>query len=147
MGVKLFVDGACLNNPGPGGWAAMIVTSYSSTIFSGGEVESTNNKMELVSIIRGIEFIRANFMIKSEIKIFSDSSYVVHGASRWLAIWKKAQWKRSGKLIPNFYYWKEIAELIREIDIRWVWIRGHCGIMENDIVDKVAKLEALRFLN
>jgi ribonuclease HI len=144
---ELFTDGACEGNPGPGGWAFILRNPADAKEFrdSGGERETTNNRMELTSVIRGLEAINGS----SEIRLVTDSQYVSKGISEWMPGWKKKGWKRvvNGKLKPvaNEDLWRRLDELLANHRVTCQWVRGHAGHPENEECDRMA-VEAIRNL-
>ena len=139
--VKLFTDGACLGNPGRGGWAYLLrhEASSKSKEGSGGEPETTNNRMELTAAIRGLEELTKPAVVE----LISDSQYVLHGLRDWMPNWKKKGWKRGGnKPVLNAELWKKLDELISIHDVTFTWVRGHTGHPENERCDELASAEA-----
>lgn len=136
--VKIYTDGACSGNPGPGGWGAILKYNNDSKSISGFSPKSTNNKMELTAVIKALE----NLKESCEIEIFSDSKYVVKGMSSWIFTWKKKGWKNSQKKpVKNKNLWKKLDKLSRAHEVNWIWVRGHAGHPENEECDLLATRE------
>jgi len=137
MKYKIYTDGACSGNPGPGGWAAIIL--YNNEIkemFSGSEKNTTNNQMELLASIKAIQ----KFKKKSEISIFTDSTYVRDGITTWIEKWEKNGWKTaSKKTVKNKELWKKLKNLSSKHSIKWVWVKGHAQDKYNNLVDELAQ--------
>lgn len=134
--VEIFTDGACLGNPGPGGWAAILRVGQTEKEISGGERATTNNRMELMAAIRALEAVK----VKSKIILHTDSRYVMDGITQWLARWKTNGWKTSDKKpVKNAELWRELEAQVARHDIEWSWVRGHSGHAENERVDALAR--------
>jgi len=153
--VRIFTDGACSENPGPGGWAVVINTTNKCYTFSGNEQLTTNNRMELMAIINAFKKIlqkeRQFCKPRHEYDIYSDSAYVVNTINnRWLEIWKKNNWQTTKcKDVKNRDLWEEFSELNTEIEELGVCvmlnkIKGHSGNTFNELVDKLAKEEVIK---
>ena len=143
--VDIFTDGGCSGNPGPGGWAYVIISegkvlSYSS----GGEEQTTNNKMELTAVIRAIE--DSSVMGVSEMNISTDSQYVKNGITTWIINWKKNGWRTASKdPVKNKDLWEKLDELNASNKIRWTWVKGHAGIKYNEMCDSLVRKEMEKF--
>ena len=137
--VKLYADGSSLGNPGPGGWGAILEYNGIQKQFSGGEKNTTNNKMELTAIIEGLKKLKE----PCEVEIISDSNYVVKAINEWLDSWIKTNWKN--KKVKNIELWEKYLEVSKPHKIKATWIKGHNGHRENEICDKLAKKEASKF--
>ena len=134
--IFIWTDGACSGNPGPGGWGVLIKNKNLSQKFNGGEPNTTNNRMELMAVIKALENVKFN----SKIKIYTDSQYVKNGITIWIATWKNKNWKTSSnKEVKNRDLWEKLDKLVSHYDIRWEWIRGHSGNIENEIADQLAR--------
>jgi ribonuclease HI len=146
--VQLFTDGACSGNPGPGGWAFILrhPSSGKQIERSGGEAMSTNNKMELTAVVRGLEALKK----RSHVEVLTDSVYVGKGISEWLRKWKANGWRRKekNKLVPiaNEALWQKLDSLLAKHDVRYTRVAGHSGHMENDRVDELAVAAYQQFL-
>ena len=133
--IKIYTDGACSGNPGPGGWGVFIENSGNVTELSGRDENTTNNRMELKAVIEALKF----FTINSELAIHTDSKYVMDGASRWIINWKKNNWKTAQKKdVKNKDLWIELDNLLNYHDVSWVWVKGHDGIYGNERADYLA---------
>ncbi len=138
--VHVFTDGACLGNPGPGGWAALLRYKKVEKWISGGETLTTNNRMELMAAIQALEALRR----KSRVRLTTDSQYVKQGIETWLARWKATGWKTSDKkAVKNQDLWERLSAAAAPHVVAWEWTRGHSGHAENEKVDKLAREAAL----
>ena len=137
MKYKIYTDGACSGNPGPGGWAAIIIVNNEiKDTFFGSEKNTTNNQMELMAPIKAIQ----KFKKKSEISIFTDSTYVRDGITTWIKQWEKNGWKTSSKKpVKNKELWKKLKNLSSKHSIKWIWIKGHSQDKYNNLVDELAQ--------
>lgn len=135
--VKLFTDGACRGNPGPGGWGVLIRYGTTEKKLYGAEKHTTNNRMELMAAIKGLSALKE----KCRVEITTDSQYVRLGVTEWLVGWKKRNWKTADKKpVKNQDLWEMLdAEIIKH-DITWHWVKGHSGHIENEIADQLANL-------
>lgn len=139
--VALFTDGACLGNPGPGGWAALLRWNGIEKLLSGGEAATTNNRMELMAAIAGLEALKR----PCGVVLTTDSRYVQQGIEQWLAKWRANGWRTAGKQpVRNQELWQRLGEACAKHRIRWAWVRGHSGHPENERVDRAARAEAER---
>jgi len=143
MGTKIYIDGACVGNPGPGGWAAIILFKNEKKKIFGGEKLTTNNRMELTAAIKALEFCNKQENKQLSLKnfiIFTDSTYVKEGITVWINSWEKNNWKTSDKKnVKNVDLWKRLKELVKFNQIEWNWIKGHSGDPMNDLADELAK--------
>ena len=137
MKYKIYTDGACSGNPGPGGWAAIIlVNNKIKKMFFGSEKNTTNNQMELLAPIKVIQ----KFKKKSEISIFTDSTYVRDGITIWIKQWEKNGWKTASKKpVKNKELWKKLKNLSSKHSIKWIWVKGHAQDRYNNLVDELAQ--------
>ncbi len=137
MKYKIYTDGACSGNPGPGGWAAIIlVNNEIKEMFFGSEKNTTNNQMELLAPIKAIQ----KFKKKSEISIFTDSTYVRDGITIWIKRWEKNGWKTaSKKSVKNKELWKKLKNLSSKHSIKWIWVKSHAQDKYNNLVDELAQ--------
>lgn len=134
--IVIYTDGACLGNPGPGGWAAIIQCGSSEKILQGAEKDTTNNRMELMAAIKGLEALTES----CQVTLYTDSVYVQKGASEWLLQWKKNHWKTAGKKpVKNIDLWQQMDAVMLKHDVDWQWVKGHAGHPENERVDQLAK--------
>ncbi len=137
--IKIWTDGSCLGNPGPGGWGFIATDGINVAERCGGEKNTTNNKMELTAVIRALTAARKH----KEIEIHTDSQYVKNGMENWIAKWKKNNWKTADKKpVKNQELWKKLDELASIIKIHWVWVHGHNGEEFNERVDDLARTAA-----
>ena len=133
--VRLFADGSCHGNPGPGGWAALLEYDGRRRELSGAEPATTNNRMELRAVIEGLGALRE----PCEVEVWSDSRYVVDGMTSWLASWKQRGWKTADKKpVKNEDLWRSLDEAAARHRVTWHWVRGHDGHPENEMVDRLA---------
>ena len=138
MDTKIYTDGSCVGNPGPGGWAAIIINDDKKEEIFGGEKLTTNNRMELTAAIKALEHCINEK--KNEIKIFTDSIYVKDGITIWINKWEKNDWKTADKqIVKNIDLWKKLKKLSTSKKIKWNWIKGHSKDPMNDLVDELAK--------
>ncbi len=131
--VEIYTDGACSGNPGPGGWGAILRYNGVEKELSGGEKETTNNRMEMMAAIKALEALKA----PSVVDVYTDSKYVQQGVTEWMPGWKKKGWPDR---IKNQDLWKRIDSLISEHKVKFHWVRGHDGHLENERCDALARL-------
>jgi len=137
--IKIYTDGSCLENPGDGGWAAIIIFDKQKKIISGNQKNTTNNRMELLAPIEALKTLKIN----SEIEIITDSKYVKLGITEWINNWKKNGWKTANKKkVKNIELWKELDSLVENFNIKWSWVKGHSTDQLNNEVDLIAKKAA-----
>ena len=137
--IKIYTDGSCLENPGNGGWAAIIIDNESIKKISGREKNTTNNRMELMAPINALKNIKTN----EEINIYTDSQYVKLGITEWINTWVKNNWKTSKKEeVKNKDLWTELYNLNKSLNVKWNWIKAHAGNPLNEEVDLLAKKAA-----
>ena len=142
--VQVFTDGACLGNPGPGGWAALLRFGSREKELSGGETDTTNNRMELMAAIAGIEALKR----ACTVVVTTDSEYVRRGVEEWMPRWQANGWLTSDKKpVKNRDLWERLARALADHKVRWHWVRGHTGHTENERVDQLAREAALRIKN
>ena len=143
MEIKIYTDGACIGNPGPGGWAAIILMENEKKELFGGEKLTTNNRMELTAAIKALEYCDAQEGKQpslKQIRIYTDSTYVKEGITVWINNWEKNNWKTADKKnVRNVDLWKKLKELVKSNQIEWSWIKGHSDDPMNDLADKLAK--------
>jgi ribonuclease HI len=134
--VNLFTDGACSGNPGPGGWGAILRSGGHERELSGGEKATTNNRMEMMAVIRGLAALKQ----PSAVILHTDSRYVLDGATKWIANWKKNGWKTADKKpVKNDDLWRLLETEAARHDVTWKWVRGHAGHAENERADALAR--------
>ena len=137
--IKIYTDGSCLNNPGNGGWAAIINHNGNVVKISGSEKETTNNKMELMAPIKALQKIDKDV----QIEIYTDSQYVKLGITEWIHKWKKNNWQTSKKEpVKNKDLWIQLYDLTSSFEISWIWVKAHAGNTLNEEVDLLAKKAA-----
>ena len=142
MEIKIYTDGACIGNPGPGGWAAIIISRDNQKELFGGKKLTTNNRMELTAAIEALEFCNKQKKQLSfeKIKIYTDSIYVKDGITIWINNWKKNNWKTSDKKnVKNIDLWKKLQKLVEKNRIEWTWVKGHSNDPMNELADNLAK--------
>ena len=138
--IKIYTDGSCLNNPGNGGWAAIINNNGKILKISGNEKNTTNNKMELMAPIKALEKIEKN----KKVYIYTDSKYVKLGITEWINKWMKNNWQTSKKeRVKNKELWVELYNLTKSFEISWMWVKAHAGDPLNEEVDSLAKKAAI----
>ncbi len=134
--VEIFTDGACSGNPGVGGYGAILRYKGQEKEISGFEPETTNNRMELMAVIRALESLNRS----CQVCVVTDSKYVVKGITEWIHNWKRNSWKTAGKKdVLNKDLWQSLLELTENYDITWQWVRGHSGHTENEQCDCLAR--------
>ncbi len=141
--VNLYTDGACSGNPGPGGWGAILRFGDKEKVLSGGEKETTNNRMELTAAIRGLEALKEPCVVN----LYSDSKYLVDAVLLgWLDKWRKNNWKKSdGKAALNVDLWQDLTLLLNRHQVKFIWIKGHAGHPENERCDSLAVSEIQKY--
>ncbi len=140
MTVAIYTDGACSGNPGPGGWGAVLLYGEHRREISGASADTTNNRMELTAAIRALEALKR----PSDVALYTDSTYVKDGITRWLPGWKAKGWRTASKTpVKNRDLWEALDALVQRHDVSWHWVRGHAGNLENERADTLAR-EALK---
>jgi ribonuclease HI len=137
--VRIYTDGSCLGNPGPGGWAAILQHGEHEKALSGSEPDTTNNRMELTAAIKALQSLKQ----PCRVELYSDSEYLKRGVSEWLPGWRRRGWRRKGGALKNLDLWQELDQQLKLHQIEWHWVRGHAGHRENERVDRLAK-QAIR---
>jgi len=133
--VELFTDGACRGNPGPGGWGVLMRYDGHEKELFGGEAETTNNRMELMAAIMGLESLKRH----CQVRLTTDSKYVLQGITEWIDGWKKKGWKNAAKKpVKNADLWKRLDKAREDHEIEWIWVKGHAGHDENEMADQLA---------
>jgi ribonuclease HI len=133
--VRIYTDGACKGNPGPGGWGAILRMDGKERELFGGEVQTTNNRMEMTAVIRALEALPDS----CEVEVYTDSQYVQKGISEWLPAWKRRGWRTADKKpVKNADLWKELERVALAHRVSWHWVKGHAGHPENERADALA---------
>ena len=133
--VEIYTDGACRGNPGPGGWGVLLISGGREKELCGGEISTTNNRMELMAAIRGLEALRR----QCRVIVYTDSEYVRRGIDEWLEGWKSRGWKTAGKKpVKNQDLWQALDAAAAAHEIDWRWVKGHAGIPGNERADELA---------
>jgi ribonuclease HI len=136
MKVKIYTDGACSGNPGPGGWGAILRYGDHEKEMNGGEVETTNNRMEMMAVIEALSALKKS----CDVDLYTDSVYVKDGVTKWLEGWKAKNWRTASKKpVKNQDLWERIDSAIQRHNIEWHWIKGHAGHPENERADELAR--------
>jgi ribonuclease HI len=134
--VIIYSDGACSGNPGPGGWGTVMMSGTHRKELQGGEALTTNNRMELLGAISGLEALRRH----SSVELWTDSAYVKNGITAWIHGWKKNGWRTADKRpVKNAELWQRLDELRQKHDVKWHWLKGHAGHPENERADELAR--------
>ena len=142
MSVEIFTDGACKGNPGPGGWAALLRSGETVKELSGGEAQTTNNRMELTAAIRALEALKR----PAAVTLTTDSRYVMDGLTKWIHGWQRNGWRTADrKPVKNADLWQALLAAAAPHQIAWRWVKGHAGHAENERVDQLACAEAMKF--
>ncbi len=145
--VVIYTDGGCHGNPGPGGWGCVILADSKKTELSGGEKQTTNNRMELSAAINALYFVNQNENLKNRnIIVYSDSQYVRNGISSWINNWKKNGWKTAAKKpVLNKDLWISLDGLYSNLKVDWHWVKGHAGVKYNEFCDSLCQKEISKF--
>jgi ribonuclease HI len=140
--VEIHTDGACLGNPGPGGWGALLRHGATERELAGGEPDSTNNRMEMMGAIAALEALTA----PCEVTLYTDSQYVKKGIGEWLPNWIRRGWKTAaGEPVKNRDLWERLAAASTRHQVEWRWVKGHAGNVDNERVDRLARAAAERY--
>jgi len=135
-GVTIYTDGACSGNPGPGGWGAVLLHGTSRKEISGGDLATTNNRMELMGAIAALEALTK----PCQVELHTDSTYVMKGISEWIHNWKRRGWRTAdGKPVKNDDLWRRLDEARARHDVKWRWVKGHAGHELNERADELAR--------
>ncbi|HEU5294343.1 MAG TPA: ribonuclease HI [Burkholderiaceae bacterium] len=138
--VVVYTDGACKGNPGPGGWGALLRWRDHQRELFGGELQTTNNRMELTAVIEALSALKQ----RSEVAVYTDSEYVKNGITTWIHNWKQRGWRTADKKpVKNVELWQRLDALAASHDVRWHWVRGHNGDPGNERADELANLGVL----
>lgn len=133
----MYTDGACKGNPGIGGWGVLLRYQEHEKTLYGGEPDTTNNRMELTAVIRGLQALKRS----SEVHIYTDSSYVMKGMTEWMPVWIARQWKTADKSpVKNADLWQELRALNDKHQLSWFWVKGHAGDEGNERADALANM-------
>lgn len=139
----VYTDGACAGNPGPGGWGAILIWNGHRKEMSGGEGATTNNRMELMAAISALEALNEH----TEVELHTDSEYVQKGISSWIHGWKRKSWRTAaGTPVKNAELWKRLDAAQARHAVKWLWVRGHAGHVENERADELAREGMAPFL-
>ena len=134
--VEIYTDGACSGNPGPGGWGSVLLYNGHRRELSGGERETTNNRMELMAVIQSLETLKR----PCTVKLHTDSVYVMKGMTEWLPNWKRRNWRTADrKPVKNVELWQRLEQAIARHSVTWRWVKGHSGVPENERADELAR--------
>ncbi len=134
--ITIYTDGACSGNPGPGGWGALLRWNGHEKELFGGEAETTNNRMEMMAVIKALEALKG----PSKVELYTDSKYVMQGITEWLEGWKAKGWKTASKKpVKNVDLWQEMDALVQAHDVSFHWVKGHAGHPENERADELAR--------
>ena len=133
--VEIYSDGACRGNPGPGGWGVVLRYGVAEKELWGGEAETTNNRMELTAVIRGLEELKR----RCPVRVVTDSQYVKNGITQWIHNWRRNGWKTANrKPVKNADLWQQLWDQVENHDVTWEWVKGHSGHPENERADQLA---------
>jgi ribonuclease HI len=133
--VTIYTDGACDPNPGPGGWAALLRSAGHTKELSGGEPDTTNNRMELTAAVQALQALNR----PCQVDFYTDSEYLRRGITEWLPGWRKRDWRRKGGALANVDLWQALEAAMQSHIIEWHWVRGHAGDRDNQRVDRLAR--------
>lgn len=134
--MEIYTDGACSGNPGPGGWGVLLRFGNKEKELSGGDAETTNNRMELMAAIMGLKALKRS----CPVEVYTDSSYVKDGITKWIHGWQKNGWKTAAKKpVKNAELWKQLLAAMQDHEINWHWVKGHAGHPENERADELAR--------
>ena len=142
----VYTDGGCSGNPGPGGWACVIIDGEKEKMLSGGEKSTTNNRMELTAAIVALSALAQNSQYRGRpVRVFCDSQYVKNGITSWIRSWKKNGWRTAAKKpVLNRDLWETLDALSASLDITWSWVKGHAGVEYNELCDELCQKEIRR---
>jgi len=140
--VTIYTDGACSGNPGPGGWAAILHYKQREKVISGGEPETTNNRMELLGVINALEQLTE----PCRVSLYTDSEYIVHAINKgWLKSWKARGWRRKDGELKNTDLWQRLSSLLERHEVEFIWVKGHAENPYNNRCDELAVKERQKF--
>ncbi|MBN2658526.1 MAG: ribonuclease HI [Spirochaetales bacterium] len=145
--ITVYTDGGCTGNPGPGGWAAVLLFDGKEIRLSGGDESTTNNKMELTAVIKALSHINEHSELRTRpVEIFTDSQYVKNGLTQWIFNWIRNGWKTAAKQpVKNKEYWLALKEEADKLELKWNWVKGHSGNEYNELCDSLVEDERLKF--
>lgn len=145
--ITVYTDGGCTGNPGPGGWAAVLLYDGKEVKLSGGDPSTTNNRMELTAVIKALSYINENSDLRvKSVEIFTDSQYVKNGLTQWIFNWIKNGWKTAAKKpVKNKEYWIALKDEADKLQLKWNWVKGHSGDEYNEMCDSLVEGERLKF--
>ena len=136
MTVDIYTDGACSGNPGPGGWGALMLCNGEEKELSGGEVETTNNRMEMLAAVQALQALKK----PTKVRLHTDSTYLKDGITKWINNWKRNGWRTAAKKpVKNADLWQLLEEVMKPHDVEWHWVKGHSGHPENERADELAR--------
>ena len=136
MTVDIYTDGACSGNPGPGGWGALMLCNGEEKELSGGEAETTNNRMEMLAAIQAFQALKK----PTKVRLHTDSTYLKDGITKWIAKWKRNGWRTAAKKpVKNADLWQLLEEVMKPHNVEWRWVKGHSGHPENERADELAR--------
>ena len=133
--VRIYTDGACDPNPGPGGWAALMHYKGHEKILTGGEPDTTNNRMELTAAVMALQALKD----PCQVELYTDSEYLQRGITEWLAGWKRRGWRRKDGALANADLWQSLDQAMQPHQIKWHWVKGHADDRDNQRVDWLAR--------
>jgi ribonuclease HI len=134
--VDIYTDGACSGNPGPGGWGSVLLYNGHRRELSGGDRATTNNRMELQAVIGAVEVLKR----PCRVTIHTDSVYVMKGITEWLPQWKRRNWRTAGRqAVKNVELWQQLEQVLAAHQVKWRWVKGHSGVVENERADELAR--------
>lgn len=136
MIVDIYTDGACSGNPGPGGWGALMLCNGEEKELCGGEVETTNNRMEMLAAVQAFQALKK----PTKVRLHTDSTYLKDGITKWINNWKRNGWRTAAKKpVKNADLWQLLEEVMKPHDVEWHWVKGHSGHPENERADELAR--------
>jgi ribonuclease HI len=133
--VRIYTDGACIPNPGPGGWAALLLSGRHEKVLSGSEALTTNKRMELTAAVKALGALKQT----ARVDFYTDSEYLRRGITEWLPDWRKRGWKRKSGKLANIDLWQALEDNLKSHEITWHWVRGHAGNPLNQRADNLAR--------
>ncbi len=144
--IVIYTDGGCTGNPGPGGWAYVLLDGDDILSRSGGEPATTNNRMELTAVREALEEVRRRFGEGTEVEIHTDSQYVQKGMKEWMASWIRRSWKTAaGKPVKNRALWQDLRDKAEGLRVNWHWVKGHAGHEYNEMCDRLVAREREKY--